>query len=127
MGKKKSQRIDTRAEPEALSHNPFAALGATRDAAPSSEAPCAPSGGDDSPTPAPFTIGRTRKGGFALSIERRAGGKVVTVVGNVSGDAGALLKTLKKACGTGGAVREGAIELQGDQRERLEALLPGLG
>jgi translation initiation factor 1 len=34
-----------------------------------------------------------------------------------------LAHALKKACGTGGTVREAAIELQGDHREKLAALL----
>lgn len=39
----------------------------------------------------------------------------------------ALAKRLKRRCGVGGAIREGAIELQGDQRERLKTLLEGEG
>lgn len=35
----------------------------------------------------------------------------------------ALAKELKKACGTGGSVRDGTIELQGDRRERLREIL----
>lgn len=30
-----------------------------------------------------------------------------------------LAKSLKKLCGTGGAVKDGVIEIQGDQRQRL--------
>ncbi len=39
----------------------------------------------------------------------------------------ALARELKKACGTGGAVAAGMIELQGDQRERLRDLLAKKG
>lgn len=39
----------------------------------------------------------------------------------------ALLSDLKKKLGTGGAVKNGALELQGDQRERLPPLLTALG
>ena len=35
-----------------------------------------------------------------------------------------LARDLKKQLGTGGAVVDGAIELQGEWRERLRALLP---
>ena len=34
---------------------------------------------------------------------------------------------LKQRCGTGGTVREGRIEVQGDQRERLAAELEKMG
>jgi len=54
------------------------------------------------------------------------GGKTVTVVSGLALDAvelGALSKRLKAACGTGGTVKSGALELQGDHREQLVALL----
>ena len=65
-----------------------------------------------------------------LRIEKRVSGKQVTVVAGLpKNDAflGGLLKELKKSCGTGGRVAEGAVELQGDQRERLRELLAGKG
>ncbi len=53
-------------------------------------------------------------------------GKMVTVVFGLPNNA-AFLKELgqelKRACGTGGAVVDGAIELQGDLRERVRAFL----
>ena len=54
------------------------------------------------------------------------GGKTVTTVSGVPLDStglAALARRLKAACGTGGTVKEGVIELQGDQREQLAALL----
>ena len=54
------------------------------------------------------------------------GGKIVSVIYDLPHNAGflkALCADLKKACGTGGAVAENTIELQGDQRERLRDLL----
>ncbi|MFN5513461.1 MAG: translation initiation factor [Cyanobacteriota bacterium] len=38
-----------------------------------------------------------------------------------------LLKQLKSHCGTGGAVKEQTLELQGDHREKAKAFLLGLG
>ena len=61
-----------------------------------------------------------------LRLENRASGKHVTVVDGLPDNTAwveTLCRELKKACGSGGAVREGAIELQGDQRERLRELL----
>lgn len=61
-----------------------------------------------------------------LRVEKRASGKAVTVVDGLPDNA-ALIATLakewKKACGTGGSVGAGWIELQGDQRERLRELI----
>jgi translation initiation factor 1 len=45
------------------------------------------------------------------------GGKTVTVVAGAPGDDGALKALageLKKRCGSGGTVKDGAIEIQGD-------------
>ena len=39
----------------------------------------------------------------------------------------ALAAELKRACGTGGTVADAAVEIQGDQRERLRPLLAAKG
>jgi protein-tyrosine phosphatase len=57
-------------------------------------------------------------------------GKGVTTVSDVPLDAAGLLQLaakLKDRCGTGGTVRDGVIEIQGDQRDRLAAVLEGMG
>jgi|KBSMisStaDraftv2_1062788.scaffolds.fasta_scaffold26156_6 translation initiation factor 1 len=54
------------------------------------------------------------------------GGKTVTTVGGLALDEAALLalsRRLKAACGTGGTVRDGVLEFQGDHREQLSSLL----
>jgi translation initiation factor 1 len=54
------------------------------------------------------------------------GGKTVTVVRGLALDEVALAalgKQLKTACGSGGTVREGVIEVQGDHADRVLALL----
>ena len=53
-------------------------------------------------------------------------GKGVTVVTGVPLEGAELVafgKELKKKCGTGGTVKDGVIEIQGDQRDRLVAEL----
>jgi translation initiation factor 1 len=58
------------------------------------------------------------------------GGKTVTVVYDLPRNAAflkALCSELKKTCGTGGAVAEGAIELQGDLRDRVREVLTKKG
>jgi translation initiation factor 1 len=58
------------------------------------------------------------------------GGKTVTVVYDLQMDSAALqalAKVLKQACATGGTVKEGVIELQGDHRDRVVARLLELG
>ncbi len=65
-----------------------------------------------------------------LRLAKRAKGKVVTVVGNLDPDGNdlpALAATLKTACGTGGTVKEGHVELQGDHLDKAEAALASLG
>jgi len=66
-----------------------------------------------------------------LRMERKGrGGKVVTVVDGLPRNA-AFLKDLshelKKVCGTGGAVADGTVELQGDLRERVRGFLAKKG
>jgi len=58
------------------------------------------------------------------------GGKTVTVIRNLQlaeQDLIALVKLLKQACGSGGTIKEGNIEIQGDQREKVAVRLQSLG
>lgn len=56
------------------------------------------------------------------------GGKIVTVVrGLAAGDLAPVAKDLKRHCGSGGSVKEGAVELQGDHREKVAARLEAQG
>lgn len=42
-------------------------------------------------------------------------------------DLPAVLRTLKTRCGSGGTLRDDAIELQGNQRDRAEEVLRAIG
>jgi translation initiation factor 1 len=58
------------------------------------------------------------------------GGKAVTLVKNLAlseEDLKALSKQLKQACGSGGTVKDGQIEIQGEHREKLAEVLRELG
>jgi translation initiation factor 1 len=51
-------------------------------------------------------------------------GKTVTIVtGLPPGELAATAKELKRLCGSGGAVKDGTVEIQGDHRERIVAAL----
>jgi translation initiation factor 1 len=55
-------------------------------------------------------------------------GKVVTVVrGLAAADLDATASDLKRLCGSGGTVKDGAIELQGDHRDKVAARLQARG
>lgn len=58
------------------------------------------------------------------------GGKAVTVVKGVALDDAGLVKfaqQLKAACGSGGTVKDGVIEVQGDHCDKVMALLTAQG
>jgi translation initiation factor 1 len=62
-----------------------------------------------------------------LRMEKKGrGGKTVTVVYDLPNNAAflkELSQELKRACGTGGAVAENTVELQGDLRDRVRDYL----
>ena len=59
------------------------------------------------------------------------GGKAVTVAKNFTGISLAekqdLAKKMQKACGVGGTVKDGCIEIQGDKREEMKRILTEAG
>ena len=104
-------------------NNPFGALdGAGFPPAPPDAAPAAAA----KPTP-PKNRGR-------VDIVRQKagrGGKTVTVVKNFVGiglpEKEKLAKEMQRSCGTGGTVKDGQIEIQGDQREAVARILSNAG
>jgi translation initiation factor 1 len=58
----------------------------------------------------------------------RRGGKIVTVVrGLPARDVDGVAKDLKRHCGAGGAAKDGAVEIQGDHRDKVAARLTAQG
>jgi translation initiation factor 1 len=59
------------------------------------------------------------------------GGKTVTIVDGFLGiglpEKEQLAKKMRAACGCGGTVKDGAIEIQGDQREKIAEILSAAG
>jgi translation initiation factor 1 len=65
-----------------------------------------------------------------LRLEKRAKGKVVTLVTSLDpegNDLPALCGRLKACCGTGGTCKDGRIELQGDHLQAAENVLQEIG
>ncbi|GAP94368.1 translation initiation factor [Leptolyngbya sp. NIES-2104] len=66
-----------------------------------------------------------------IQVSRKGrGGKTVSIVSGFQGKPETLsdlAKKLKAQCGTGGAVKEDAIEIQGDHAQKLLQILTGLG
>ncbi|MGE0860975.1 MAG: translation initiation factor [Gammaproteobacteria bacterium] len=105
--------------------NPFAALAGlvTRSAEDASTA--APEATPDKNT------GAARGRVDVLRNTAHRGGKTVTVLKGFTGvddaELQALARQLQKRCGAGGTVKAGAIEIQGDHRETVMAMLAEAG
>lgn len=110
---------------EGLGQNPFAGLSAA--GLPQHVPPAAPAPNLKGPPAAAKTRGR-------VDIIRETGnraGKTVTVITNFVGiglpEKEQLAKKIRNACGCGGTVKEGRIEIQGDQRDAAARILAEAG
>jgi translation initiation factor 1 len=66
----------------------------------------------------------------SLATEKRKKGKLVTVVRGLAPEANdlpSLLAKLQNACGAGGTIKDGVIEIQGSHVDRVRELLRGIG
>lgn len=115
------KRIPTDGGPS-FGHNPFAGL--------SSEGlPPAPEIAPGNSPPSATAIPAKKNRGRVDIIRQTAGrgGKTVTVVKNFVGiglpEKEQLAKAMQKACGTGGTVKDGQIEIQGDKRAEVARIL----
>lgn len=85
------------------------------------------------PEVVPSKRGASKNRGRVDIIRQKAGrgGKTVTVVTNFIGiglpEKEKLAKQMQKTCGTGGTVKEGRIEIQGDKREEVARILTEAG
>lgn len=116
-----SKHRPTGCEPR-FGHNPFAALsGEGFPSAP--EHPPADAAPSTAAKPAKKHRGRVD----ILRVKAGRGGKTVTVVKNFVGiglpEKEQLARTMQRACGTGGTVKNGQIEIQGDKREEIARIL----
>jgi len=109
---------------QGLGQNPFGALSGAGLPAGSPQ----PVAGKPAP-PAAVTKNRGR-----VDIKRTTagrGGKTVTLVTGFVGiglpEKESLAKKMRNACGCGGTVKEGDIEIQGDQREKIAQILTQAG
>jgi translation initiation factor 1 len=67
---------------------------------------------------------------FIHRASKGRGGKVVTLVKHLHlspADQKTLTKHLKQTCGSGGTIKDGVIEIQGDHREAIAVALQQLG
>jgi len=107
-------------------HNPFGAL--------SSEGlPAVPAGSPTDSGQHPEAK-PARKGRGRVDIIRQTagrGGKTVTVIKGFVGiglpEKEQLAKAMQRACGTGGTVKNGQIEIQGDKRQEVARILSEAG
>ncbi len=84
--------------------------------------------------PAAASFERKKKDRGRVDIIRQTahrGGKTVTVVTGFAGisqvEKEQLAKAMQKACGAGGTVKEGRIEIQGDKRTEVARILTEAG
>ncbi len=117
---------------QSLGQNPFASL--KKDGLPQASATAG--GGDPGrPIPGsatPATVRAKSRGRVDILRETgNRGGKTVTVATNFIGiglpEKEQLAKKIRVACGCGGTVKDGRIEIQGDQRETMARILADAG
>lgn len=60
---------------------------------------------------------------FILREKKGRRGKTVTVISNLKGDLKSLQRDLQKKCASGGALKNGAIEIQGDHLDKIKLVL----
>jgi translation initiation factor 1 len=110
---------------QSLGQNPFNALsgsGLPAGSQPAANKPTPPKQPEPAKNRGRVDIKRTTAG---------RGGKTVTLVTGFVGiglpEKESLCKKMRSACGCGGTVKDGDIEIQGDQRDKIAAILSEAG
>lgn len=65
-----------------------------------------------------------------ISVDKRRYGKMMTIVDGINPhelDIDSLITKLKKKCASGGTIKDGRIELQGDHRSKVKETLDEMG
>ena len=65
-----------------------------------------------------------------LQSDKRRYGKIVTIVSGINSsdiDVDELARTLKTRCASGGTIKDGNIELQGDHIKKVKKVLEDIG
>jgi len=113
------KRVPTDGGPN-LTHQPFASLS-------SAGLPAAAAVPDREPAPPVQPVKKHRGRVDIIRVKAGRGGKTVTVVKNFVGiglpEKEALAKAMQQSCGTGGTVKNGQIEIQGDKRSEVARIL----
>ncbi|MEP4077901.1 translation initiation factor [Haloferula sp.] len=96
-----------------------------------------PSGPEAAPPIAPVKTSKrgqknTNRGRVDIVRQKAGrGGKAVTIVKNFKGiglpEKQELAKKMRKACGVGGTMKDGCIEIQGDKRDEVKRILEEAG
>ena len=114
---------------ESFKHNPFGAL-SSEGLPPGPESVPGDGGqrpGDGGQRPEAKPVRKSRGRVDIIRQKAGRGGKTVTVIKGFVGiglpEKEQLAKTMQKACGTGGTVKNGQIEIQGDKRQEVARIL----
>jgi translation initiation factor 1 len=65
-----------------------------------------------------------------ITVDKRRYGKMMTIVNGINPnelDLDSLITKLKKKCASGGTIKDGKIELQGDHRSKVKETLEDMG
>ena len=78
----------------------------------------------------PVSLPANQQTAYLHRESKGRGGKAVTLIKNLTltpADLKILAKKLKAACGSGGTVKDGNIEIQGEHRQKIAEALEKLG
>lgn len=129
-------RVPTDGSGSSLSQNPFGALsGAGLPAAHANSSRATPNPANATNQPAaPLAVDAPKKNRGRVEIRRETagrGGKTVTTASGFLGiglpEKEELAKKMQRAGGTGGTVKDGRIEIQGDKRDVVARILEEAG